>query len=196
MMKKLTHSYLRDYMQSNLNEVMKVLQLVYPLLELRAPELVPILQYPDKTPVVILPWIITLFTHSISSLSQVARLFDVILLHPIMPIYIAAAVVFHFRKDLTSSQERSHVYQVLGKLDKKQLPLEKILRDAKFFYDSIPPSELLMRSKRSGISLDKNSNIIQYEKEMKSKVYRFRNLQRLDESPVKCRIDPLFFQYS
>lgn len=27
--------------------------------------------------------------------------------------------------------------------------------DAKFFYDSIPPSELLMRSKRSGVSLDK-----------------------------------------
>ena len=52
----------------------------------------------------ILPWVITLyrrfffrvmprFTHSLSSLGYVARLFDVLLLHPLMPIYVSAAVL-------------------------------------------------------------------------------------------------------
>ena len=45
-MKALTHSYLRDYMQSNFEEVQKLLELLYPVLEKRAPELVPILQNP------------------------------------------------------------------------------------------------------------------------------------------------------
>ena len=54
------------------------------------------------------------FTHSLSSLSQVARLFDVMLLHPIMPLYVAASVILHFRRDLQKIEERYQVYQILG----------------------------------------------------------------------------------
>ena len=44
MMKSLTRTYLRDYMQSNFDEVEKLLQCLFPLLALRAPELVSVLQ--------------------------------------------------------------------------------------------------------------------------------------------------------
>ena len=54
------------------------------------------------------------FTHSLTSLPQVARLFDVMLLHPLMPLYIAASVVLHFKKDLQTTEERYQVYQILG----------------------------------------------------------------------------------
>lgn len=49
-MKSLTRAYLRDYMQSNFDEVEKLLQCLFPLLSLRAPELVPILQIAVHTP--------------------------------------------------------------------------------------------------------------------------------------------------
>lgn len=46
MMKSLTKSYLKDYMHSNMKEVEKLLLLLYPILEIRAKELVPVLQNP------------------------------------------------------------------------------------------------------------------------------------------------------
>lgn len=71
MMKALTKQYLRDYMHSNMTEVEKLLQLLYPILDVRAHDLIPILRNPvivmfssnqqEKSPIVILPWIITLF---------------------------------------------------------------------------------------------------------------------------------------
>ena len=45
-LKSLTHQYLKDYMHSNMSEVEKLLQLLYPILEIRCKELVPILQNP------------------------------------------------------------------------------------------------------------------------------------------------------
>ena len=46
MTKALTKQYLRDYMHSNMTEVEKLLQLLYPILEVRASDLVPILRNP------------------------------------------------------------------------------------------------------------------------------------------------------
>jgi len=85
--------------------------------------------------VVILPWILTLyefiliisfrFSHSLSSIYEVARLFDVMLLHPILSLYVASSVlicfandfkvVLHFKSELLSSAEdRSAVYSILN----------------------------------------------------------------------------------
>ena len=164
MMKALTKQYLRDYMHSNMTEVEKLLQLLYPILEVRASDLVPILRNPEKSPIVILPWVITLFTHSLSSLEQVARLFDVMLLHPLMPLYVAASVILHFKNELLATEERCQVYQILGKLNKYELPLEAILRDTQFFYTAIPPSTLLIRGSKHGIQLDAKSMVLMYEK--------------------------------
>lgn len=46
MIKALIHTHLRDYMGADLTEVEQLLQLLYPILDKRAPELVPILQNP------------------------------------------------------------------------------------------------------------------------------------------------------
>ena len=66
-----------------------------------------------KTPVVILPWVITLlpsrllltrsFSHSLSSIYQVARLMDVMLLHPLMSTYVSASVGLAAAVDSRSS---------------------------------------------------------------------------------------------
>ena len=45
-MKALTKQYLRDYMHSNMTAVEKLLQLLYPILDVRAHDLIPILQNP------------------------------------------------------------------------------------------------------------------------------------------------------
>ena len=64
------------------------------------------------------------FTHSLSSLFEMARLFDVLLLHPLMSLYLSAAVaslqsaqqiVHHFRDSLLADpDDRSALYRVLG----------------------------------------------------------------------------------
>ena len=159
-MKQLMESYLKDFMTPNLTEVEKLLQLVYPILNLRCPELIPVLKNPDKIPVVILPWILTLFSHSLSSIYEVARLFDVMLLHPILSLYVASSVVLHFKSELLSSAEdRSAVYSILNTLGSQSLPLEKIIRDTQYFYISIPPSSALKRAQKEGIDISSDSMV-------------------------------------
>ena len=50
MIKALIRTHLRDYRGADLTEVERLLQLLYPILEKRAPELVPILQTPVVSP--------------------------------------------------------------------------------------------------------------------------------------------------
>ena len=45
-MKSLSRQYLKDYMHSNMSEVETLLQLLYPILDIRSKELVPVLQNP------------------------------------------------------------------------------------------------------------------------------------------------------
>ena len=44
-----------------------------------------------------------------------ARLFDVLLLHPLMSLYLSAAIVHHFRdQPRAAPDDRSALYRVLG----------------------------------------------------------------------------------
>ncbi|KAM7455418.1 hypothetical protein BLSTO_03825 [Blastocystis sp. subtype 1] len=192
MIKALIRTHLRDYMGADLTEVERLLQLLYPILEKRAPELVPILQTPAQTPVIVLPWVITLsaraaaltlsFAHSLHSVYQVARLMDVMLLHPLMPLYVSAAVVLHFREKLLRMQERFQLYQLLGRLAEHELPLEKVLRDAQFFFTALPPRALLAQGRRRGVELPEESMVLQFEKaraDDRVRLRSFRNLYRV-----------------
>lgn len=160
LVKRLMHSYLRDFMQPNLSEVEKLLKLVFPILQRHSPELVPILKNPEDTPVVLLPWVLTLFTHSLSSLFAVARLFDVLLLHPLMSLYLSAAIVHHFRDQLLADpDDRSALYRVLGRIDAQRLPIEKLVRDTQFYYRTMPPSNVILEGRREGVRLAKESMV-------------------------------------
>ncbi|KAK8827988.1 hypothetical protein WA556_004619 [Blastocystis sp. ATCC 50177/Nand II] len=183
--KALIRTHLRDYMGADLTEVERLLQLLYPILEKRAPELVPILQTPAQTPVIVLPWVITLFAHSLHSVYQVARLMDVMLLHPLMPLYVSAAVVLHFREKLLRMQERFQLYQLLGRLAEHELPLEKVLRDAQFFFTALPPRALLAQGRRRGVELPEESMVLQFEKARADDRVRLRSFRNLYQMIVR-----------
>ncbi|KAK8831856.1 hypothetical protein WA577_001913 [Blastocystis sp. JDR] len=185
MIKALIRTHLRDYMGADLTEVERLLQLLYPILEKRAPELVPILQTPAQTPVIVLPWVITLFAHSLHSVYQVARLMDVMLLHPLMPLYVSAAVVLHFREKLLRMQERFQLYQLLGRLAEHELPLEKVLRDAQFFFTALPPRALLAQGRRRGVELPEESMVLQFEKARADDRVRLRSFRNLYQMIVR-----------
>lgn len=36
------------------------------------------------------------------------------LLHPLMPLYVSASVILHFKRDLIGTEERCQVFQILG----------------------------------------------------------------------------------
>ncbi|MFO0007493.1 MAG: hypothetical protein ACK559_40900, partial [bacterium] len=53
-----------------------------------------------------LPWLITWFGHVLPDYGDVVRLYDYFLAQPpLMPIYLAAAIVLHRREDILASGE-------------------------------------------------------------------------------------------
>jgi hypothetical protein len=102
-----------------------------------------------------LPWLLTWFSHSISSLSATQRLFDAFLLgHPLLPLYMAAALVtLPSGAPLLLGQLKEAVgdegmaFQALSALPEDRLgsceAITQVLRHANTIYATLHPLELL-----------------------------------------------------
>ncbi len=84
-------------MRSDLHPMLRICDLLFTLLATQDPELVAFLQHSDLQPSVILPWLLTWFSHQIQYFTQITRLMDVFLSsHPIFALYVSAAVSHPF----------------------------------------------------------------------------------------------------
>ncbi len=92
---------LRPMLAPDLALVTGLLQLLFPIVAAEDPALHVFLERAAVQPFFALPWVLTWFSHSISSFASVARLFDLFLAtDATMPLFMSAAVVLWCRSHL------------------------------------------------------------------------------------------------
>ena len=85
--------YLRDAMSLTLGPVVQLLSLIYPLVGLEDKTLSDFFHQAESKPYFALSWVITWFAHDVESRGVVERIYDFLISsHPLMPIYLSAAV--------------------------------------------------------------------------------------------------------
>ena len=98
-----------------------------------------------------LSWLITWFAHVINDPDSIFRLFDFFLgTHPLMPIYVGAALVIAHRDELLSCEcEMSAVHHFLTSLP-KNIPqrLEQLIEEAHNLFKKYSPQKLESASKK------------------------------------------------
>lgn len=117
-LERIAQSHLRDAMKEDFSDVSALLEIVfYPLLQRIDERLHDYLILRELGPTVFLTWIITLFSHDIHDAEIASRFFDAIIAsHPLMPLYLAVAILTHpnSRQQLfnTSSSEAAMLHVV------------------------------------------------------------------------------------
>ncbi|CEI88579.1 hypothetical protein RMCBS344292_02961 [Rhizopus microsporus] len=100
-MERVALFYLRDAMFATLEPVMKQLTMIDSLIRLEDNELYEFIMEAGVLPYYALSWVITWYSHDLSDLEKIARLFDLILSsNPLMPVYLAVATVISKRKQV------------------------------------------------------------------------------------------------
>ncbi|KAI8920359.1 rab-GTPase-TBC domain-containing protein, partial [Powellomyces hirtus] len=133
--------YLRDYMTPTLQSALNQIHLLFPLLSRASPPIHTFLTQVDGLlPYFCLSWVITWYSHNINNAERIARLFDfMIASNPLMPIYIAAAVVIS-QKDLLLEEEPeySSIHHFLSQFPANH-NVEHLIKQAQSLYNSYPP---------------------------------------------------------
>ena len=90
-----------------------------------------------------LPWFLTWFGHSLNQYRDVVRLYDFFLAKdPMMPIYVAAALVVSRRKEVFAEGcDMASIHCLLSNIP-DDVNFEEILVDALKYFDKYPPSKL------------------------------------------------------
>lgn len=103
------------------------------------------------TPHFALPWVTTLFAHSVEALGPLGRLFDAFICgHPLLPIYVAAALLVHARERVLALGDdygpaHSTLQALPRSLDSAAVTEEVIARAAALF-ERVPPDALVERA--------------------------------------------------
>merc|ERR1719474_1364982 len=113
---------------------------MYPLFRRRSPPLHRFLEKADLGTIFALPWLITWFGHVLPDYGDVVRLYDFFLAQPpMMPVYLAAAIVLHRENEIMATDcEMSSVHGLLSQIP-QDLPFEKLLVESQLLYEQIPP---------------------------------------------------------
>lgn len=106
---QISQSHFRDCMRANFVQLQTTMRLtILPLIAYFDPEVHDFLSRCAMEPFFALSWVITWFSHDIRDTDLVKRLFDVFVVsHPLMPIYLAVAMVCHplNRQDVLQSSD-------------------------------------------------------------------------------------------
>ena len=103
-MERLSVSHLSKFMAPSMEQTMSLLQLMYPIIRLSNPSLHTHLVQSELGTIFALPWLITWFGHVLPVYSDVVRLYDFFLAGPpLMPVYLAAAIVLHRQEEILAT---------------------------------------------------------------------------------------------
>ena len=109
--------HLRDCTRSTLDAVLEILSLMTSLLDHCDGQLAQFCRHLKLPPIYALSWYLTWFSHSIDSLSDAARLFDLFLSsHPLMPLYVGAVAMRAHRKRLLTCEDMPELHSMLSNL--------------------------------------------------------------------------------
>ncbi|CEO98180.1 hypothetical protein PBRA_006294 [Plasmodiophora brassicae] len=150
---RLSRVHLREFLRPSLDVVVEVLNLLFPLLECLDPAVARFLHRANIQSFFALSWVLTWFSHTIYKFDVVVRIFDFLIVsHPTMPLYIAAAFVHQHRGNLLRLEcdmpAIHHYFQQQNEVD-----LDSVLPLARILYRRFPPRDLF-RQYRPRIPLD------------------------------------------
>jgi len=149
-MERLSVSHLKQFMAPTMEQTMGLLELMYPLIQRSQPSLYAHLMGAELGTVFALPWLITWFGHVLPDYSDVVRLYDFFLAGPpLMPIYLATAIVLHRQEEILASEcEMSAIHGLLSRIP-VNLPFEDLLVSCQALYEALPPHVVEEDARRS-----------------------------------------------
>jgi len=145
--RELSRRHLRDYMCPTMDQTRKLLDFILPIIKEEDIELFEFLQESDVGTIFALSWVITWYGHVLSDHRFIVRLFDIfVAAHPLMPVYVAAAMVLHCADDVLDQEcdmptVHHHLVNIPNNLDLNS-NLDEIIDFAETLYKKHPPSYL------------------------------------------------------
>ena len=141
---------LREFMEPTMERTTYLLHFMYPVLNQESPELHAYLEKSEVGTIFALPWLITWFSHVLPDYKDVVRLFDFFLAqphYPMMPVYLATAIVLHRRNEILMSGsencDMAYVHALLSRIPiSDTLPFEKLLASASYLHSKYPPHSI------------------------------------------------------
>jgi len=145
--RELSRRHLRDYMCPTMDQTRMLLDFILPIIKEEDDELHDFLLESDVGTIFALSWVITWYGHVLSDHRFIVRLFDFFVSsHPLMPVFVAAAMVLHCADDVLDQEcdmptVHHHLVNIPNTLDLNN-NLDEIIDFATRLYRSHPPSYL------------------------------------------------------
>ncbi|XP_049822506.1 TBC1 domain family member 20 isoform X2 [Aethina tumida] len=142
-MEKLSTHHLRECMEPTMEKTDYRLNYIYSLLKEADKDLHDFMDRAEVGTMFALPWYLTWFGHSLNQYRDVVRLYDYFLASPpLMPLYVATALVIHRRQEVFDAGcDMASVHVVLSQIP-DNLDFEEILVQASKYYKNYPPDTL------------------------------------------------------
>ncbi|XP_072169104.1 TBC1 domain family member 20-like [Diadema setosum] len=140
---KLSTHHLRDFMDSTMDRTKHMLNYLLPIIRKANPTLHEFLDRSQVGTVFALAWLITWYGHVLNDFRSVVRLYDFFLAcHPLMPVYLAAAIVLERESDVLEVEcDMPFVHSLLSRIP-DNLPMEELVVKAGDLFVQYPPQEM------------------------------------------------------
>lgn len=176
LMQNLSANHLRDFMYENMEKTSGMLHYLYPLIGRSSVEVRRYMEMAEVGTMFCLPWLITWYGHVLNDIKDIVRLYDVfIACHPLMPIYLAAAIVLHRQHEILACEpEMPFIHCLLSNIP-HDLPFERLISQAGDLFVRYPPDSLELEAR------------IQYERQLEENRRKREELQELKNRRMKLR---------
>ncbi|KAL4234462.1 hypothetical protein ACF0H5_006108 [Mactra antiquata] len=180
---KLSMNHLRDFMDANMDRTKHILNYMYPLISRVNPKLTDFLERSEVGTIFSLSWLITWYGHVLPHLRDIVRCYDFfIACHPLMPIYLAAAIVLYREKEILENEcDMCILHGLLSKIP-DDLPYEQLIVRAGQLYKKFSPDEVA------------HDAILNFKKSQQLAKARIQNRQKYLKPVKKKRWFPLLYQ--
>ncbi|KAJ1890735.1 GTPase-activating protein gyp8 [Kickxella alabastrina] len=135
---------MRDAMSSDLDLVLKQLNLLYSLLETTSPKLHALLTELDVPAFFAISWVLTWFAHDLEEFQDICRIYDfLITMPPMQVIYMAAAMLKRNEEDIIAYDRDFAIIHIgLVKLPGRIRNWHAIIEDSYYMQLEFPPAKL------------------------------------------------------
>ena len=100
--------------ESTVLQCISLFQLMYPIIRRSSSDVHKHLQEAEVGTIFALPWLITWFGHVLPVYSDVVRLYDFFIAGPpLMPVYLAAAIVLHREQEILDTGDHHKYFPLL-----------------------------------------------------------------------------------
>jgi hypothetical protein len=146
LIEKVSLVHIRDSHRVDLDAVISVLNMIFPLVELADSELHTFLSESGVQSFLALPWVLTWLAHNIERFEDICRVFDFLICsHPLMCMYLSASLLLQFKHSLMQLEEFSAIHEFFQNFPNVNLPA--LFERSQSLFASHPPTQLLSGSK-------------------------------------------------